>query len=177
MKRRNPPRPLAALVATGICAALLGACGGSSKLSSTRSSTRAATTPALNAPGELNPPTSGTDFALRDSRSTLVRLSQYRGKAVLLTFLYSHCPDVCPLIVSQLRNALLKLGTQASRVQVVAVSVDPGRDTSKADTSTAATMSLKGARLAFRSHLNLPQIRTLYLPVGHDHPPVASWRV
>ena len=60
------------------------------------------------------------------------RLSQYRGKAVLLTFIYSHCPDVCPLIVSQLRNSLLKLGTQASRVQIVAVSVDPDRDTPKA---------------------------------------------
>jgi len=43
----------------------------------------------------------------------------------LLTFIYSHCPDVCPLIVSQLRNSLLKLGTQSSRVQIVAVSVDP----------------------------------------------------
>ena len=123
---------LTALFAAGICAAALAACGGSSKPSSTRASTGAAATAALNAPGELTPPTPAADFALRDSRGQLVRLSQYRGKAVLLTFLYSHCPDVCPLIVSQLRNALLKLGARASQVQVVAVSVDPSRDTSKA---------------------------------------------
>ena len=127
---------------------MLGACGGSSKPSSTRSSTGAAAAAALNAPGELNPPTPAADFALRNSRGQLVRLSQYRGKAVLLTFLYSHCPDVCPLIVSQLRNALLKLGTKASRVQIVAVSVDPGRDTSKAVNSFLAARDITG-RMAF----------------------------
>src|SRR5207244_6643134 len=128
----------------GICAAALAACGGSSTHSSTRASTGAAKTAALNAPGELNPPTPAADFALRDSRGQVVRLSQYRGKAVLLTFLYSHCPDVCPLIVSQLRNALLKLGTQASRVQIVAVSVDPGRDTSKAVNAFLAARDMTG---------------------------------
>ena len=56
-------------------------------------------------------------------------LSQFRGKAVLLTFIYDHCPDVCPLIVSNLHNALVKLGPEASKVQIVAVSVDPKGDT------------------------------------------------
>jgi protein SCO1/2 len=85
----------------------------------------------LSAPGELQPPAPSPDFALRDSTGALVRLSQYRGKAVLLTFIYTHCPDVCPLIVAQLHNALLKLGPQASKVQIVAVSVDPKGDTPK----------------------------------------------
>ena len=68
-------------------------------------------------------------FALRDSEGRLVRLSQFRGKAVILTFIYDHCPDVCPLIVGNLHAALARLGTQASRVQFVAVSVDPRGDT------------------------------------------------
>ena len=58
-----------------------------------------------------------------------VRLSQYRGKAVLVTFLYTHCPDVCPLIASSLKIAETKLGSQAGKVQVIAVSVDPRGDT------------------------------------------------
>jgi protein SCO1 len=66
---------------------------------------------------------------LRNYLGRPVTLSQYRGKAVLVTFLYTSCPDVCPLIASNLRVALKLLGTQSSRVQVVAVSVDPRGDT------------------------------------------------
>lgn len=58
-----------------------------------------------------------------------MRLSQIKGKAVLLTFIYDHCPDLCPLIVSDLHTALLRLGPQASKLQIVAVSVDPKGDT------------------------------------------------
>ena len=59
-----------------------------------------------------------------------VNLASYRGKAVFVTFLYTHCPDVCPLIASQLHNALSRLGSKAGQVQLVAVSVDPRGDTS-----------------------------------------------
>ena len=48
---------------------------------------------------------------------------------MLLTFIYDHCPDVCPLIVANLHTALVKLGKQASKVQIIAVSVDPKGDT------------------------------------------------
>jgi len=46
---------------------------------------------------------------------------------VLLTFIYDHCPDTCPLIVGNLHNALFKLGPAASKLQIIAVSVDPMR--------------------------------------------------
>ena len=48
---------------------------------------------------------------------------------MLVTFLYTNCPDICPLIASNLRVALNMLGAQASKVQVIAVSVDPRGDT------------------------------------------------
>ena len=113
-------------------------------MTSTRATSAAGATAKLQAPGELNPPAPAADFVLRDSRGELVRLSQYRGKAVLLTFIYSHCPDVCPLIVSQLRNSLLKLGARSSRVQIVAVSVDPERDTPKAVNAFLAARGMTG---------------------------------
>jgi protein SCO1/2 len=81
----------------------------------------------LPAPAQLAAAT--PQFALRDSTGKLVRLSQFKGKAVLLTFIYDHCPDTCPLIVANLRNALLKLGPTAGRLQIIAVSVDPAGDT------------------------------------------------
>jgi protein SCO1/2 len=66
---------------------------------------------------------------LRNYLGQPVSLSEYRGKAVLVTFLYANCPDVCPLIASNLRVALNLLGRRASEAQVIAVSVDPRGDT------------------------------------------------
>jgi protein SCO1 len=66
--------------------------------------------------------------SLRNYQGQPVSLASYRGKVVFVTFLYTHCPDVCPLIASQLHNALGELGARASHVQLIAVSVDPHGD-------------------------------------------------
>jgi protein SCO1/2 len=78
----------------------------------------------LALPAEQAPP-----IHLRNYLGQPVTLSQYRGKAVLVTFLYANCPNICPLIASDLRVALNMLGRRASEVQVIAVSVDPRGDT------------------------------------------------
>jgi protein SCO1/2 len=58
-----------------------------------------------------------------------VSLASYRGKAVFVTFLYTHCPDACPLIAASLHAALGEMGPLSKRVQLIAVSVDPRGDT------------------------------------------------
>ena len=68
-------------------------------------------------------------FRLTDQFGKPVSLSQFRGKPVVLTFLYTHCPDVCPLIAEQLHRVMLDLGQDAQRVGVLAISVEPTRDT------------------------------------------------
>lgn len=70
------------------------------------------------------------DFVLTDHEGKRVRISDQRGKIVLLTFLYTQCPDICPLMADNLNAALLQLDP-ATRddVRVLAVSVDPERDT------------------------------------------------
>ena len=73
-----------------------------------------------------------------------VTLSQYRGKVVLVTFLYAHCPDVCPLIAANLHTTLEQLGPQASHVQLIAVSVDPRGDTAGAVTNFLKEHELTG---------------------------------
>jgi len=72
------------------------------------------------------------DFALHDQDGKLVRLSDQQGKYVLLTFLYTNCPDVCPLIATNLNTALRQVGAKRDDVRVLAVSVDPKGDTAKA---------------------------------------------
>ena len=68
-------------------------------------------------------------FRLTDQFGKPVSLAQFRGKPVVLTFLYTHCPDVCPLIAEQLHSVMLDLGQDAQRVGVLAISVEPMRDT------------------------------------------------
>ncbi|HEY7966012.1 MAG TPA: SCO family protein [Solirubrobacteraceae bacterium] len=61
-----------------------------------------------------------------------VNLRSFRGKAVLVTFIYTHCPDTCPLMVSHLHTALaLMTPSERAALQIIAVSVDPRGDTPK----------------------------------------------
>jgi protein SCO1 len=93
----------------------------------------------FDAAAVLEPPKAAPALALRNYLGQPVNIDSYRGKVVLVTFLYTTCPDVCPLITSDLRVALNELGpAKASKVQVIAVSVDPRVDTPK---SVAAFLS------------------------------------
>ncbi|MGO9489126.1 MAG: SCO family protein [Solirubrobacteraceae bacterium] len=78
----------------------------------------------LLSPVRAAPPLS----SLHNYQGQPISLADYRGKAVFVTFLYTHCPEVCPLIASQLHNAVTQLGPRASHVQLIAVSVDPRGD-------------------------------------------------
>jgi protein SCO1 len=78
----------------------------------------------------LDPAKPAPALALHSYLGEPVNISDYRGKAVLVTFLYTHCPDVCPLITSKLHTALVEMSVdERRRVQVIAVSVDPRGDT------------------------------------------------
>jgi protein SCO1 len=77
----------------------------------------------------LNPPERAAPLVLNNYTGQLVSLATMRGKAVFVTFVYTHCPDVCPLIVSNLASAERSLGAAARAVRILAVTVDPGRDT------------------------------------------------
>jgi len=69
------------------------------------------------------------DFKLADQSGKAVSLSDYRGKVVVLTFLYTHCPDECPLIASKLYTTSGLLGSAMNQTAFVAVSTDPDNDT------------------------------------------------
>lgn len=59
-------------------------------------------------------------------------LADFAGKVVVLTFGFTHCPDVCPTILADLAGVMKEIGPDAGRVQVLFVSVDPERDTADA---------------------------------------------
>ncbi|GAB3363457.1 SCO family protein [Giesbergeria sinuosa] len=68
------------------------------------------------------------DFALTDHQGQLRRLSDFRGKAVVVFFGYTQCPDVCPTSLQELAQAKALLGNDGERLQGIFISVDPERD-------------------------------------------------
>jgi protein SCO1/2 len=56
-------------------------------------------------------------------------MADYKGKAVVLFFGFTQCPDVCPTTLTEMEEALKLLGPKADKVQVIFVTVDPERDT------------------------------------------------
>lgn len=71
------------------------------------------------------------EFHLMDASGTPRSLSDFRNKVVVLFFGYTHCPQVCPTTLADLAQTMQKLGPDADKVQVLFVTLDPERDTSK----------------------------------------------
>ncbi|HVZ44549.1 MAG TPA: SCO family protein [Ramlibacter sp.] len=69
------------------------------------------------------------DFQLPDVDGRMRSLKDFSGKAVVLFFGYTQCPDVCPTTMAEIAQAKQLLGADGSRVQGVFVTVDPERDT------------------------------------------------
>jgi protein SCO1/2 len=69
------------------------------------------------------------DFRLTDATGKARSLSDFRGKVVVLFFGYTHCPEVCPTTLADLAQVIRLLGTDAEKVQVLFVTLDPERDT------------------------------------------------
>jgi protein SCO1/2 len=92
-------------------------------------------------------PSVAPDFTLRDQRGGAVRLSAERGKVVMITFLYTHCPDLCPLTAAHIDAALRRLGPRRNGVVALAVTIDP-----KGDTRSAVRAYVRSHRLPAEFH-------------------------
>ena len=71
----------------------------------------------------------GGELRLTDHDGRERTLADFRGKVVVVFFGFTHCPDVCPTALAKVAKAVKLLGSEASRVQVLFVTVDPQRDT------------------------------------------------
>jgi protein SCO1/2 len=84
-------------------------------------------------PGFKNTDVTGADcckdFRLTDHNGKVRTLADFRGKAVVMFFGYTQCPDVCPTTMSEMKAVLQQLGADAARVQMLFVTLDPERDT------------------------------------------------
>ncbi|MEI5998906.1 SCO family protein [Paraburkholderia bengalensis] len=72
------------------------------------------------------------DFTLTGDDGRPVTAQSLKGRASLVYFGYTHCPDVCPETMGRLMQVIGKLGPDAQNVRILFISVDPARDTPKA---------------------------------------------
>ncbi|WP_295854224.1 SCO family protein [uncultured Xylophilus sp.] len=70
-----------------------------------------------------------SNFRLPDSTGRIRQLSDFRGRAVLMFFGFTQCPDVCPTALARAAEVRRLLGQQADELQVIFVTLDPERDT------------------------------------------------
>jgi protein SCO1/2 len=99
----------------------------------------------FEASGVLTPVSPAPPLALRNYLGQSINIDSYKGKVVLVTFLYTHCPDVCPLITSNLRVMQnLMPASVRSKVAIIAVSVDPRGDTPAAVAAFLARHEMTG---------------------------------
>lgn len=79
--------------------------------------------------GSVDPRVEAPAFDLKSQDGRMVRVEDFRGKVVMVSFLFTRCPDICPVIMQKLRHTQGKLGPKAKDTAIVVISVDPKGDT------------------------------------------------
>ena len=68
-------------------------------------------------------------FTLTDTNGRTVSDTDLRGRWLLVVFGYTSCPDICPMTLGSIATVLSQLGSAATRVEPLFITVDPARDT------------------------------------------------
>jgi protein SCO1 len=111
----------------------------------------------------VDPPARAPNFTLEDQFGHAVTVAQQRGHWLVVTFLYTHCPDVCPLIAAHLNRAIGTAAGRRAKLHVIAVSVDPARDTLSAVRHYVVTHRLVSSfRWAIGSRAQLSRVWHAY---------------
>lgn len=76
----------------------------------------------------LQHPIAAADFTLTDQHDATFHMADTKGKVVLMTFLYTHCTDICPFEAIKVKDVYSLLGSEAAKVAFVTVTTDPKRD-------------------------------------------------
>ncbi len=80
---------------------------------------------------DINPPIAVNEFVLIDDKGEYVAMSQFEGQVVVVAFLFTRCPDICPVVSANLAFIAQELGDlHGTSVQIITVTVDPWTDNS-----------------------------------------------
>ena len=125
--------------------------------------------------GVFSPARLAPDFSLRGSDGSELTLSHYRGKVVALAFGYTSCTAVCPITLGVLAAARRKLDAAGDQVQIIYVTVDPGRDNAERmrkflqgfDTSFVGGTGTEQQLAAVRADYGITVSKKIPIPGGY----------
>ena len=151
-------RPLIAFLALVFCSATISAAGDTNLIA-----------------GVFSPARLAPDFSLRGSDGSELTLSHYRGKVVALAFGYTSCTVVCPITLGVLAAARRKLDAAGDQVQIIYVTVDPGRDNAERmrkflqgfDTSFVGGTGTEQQLAAVRADYGITVSKKIPIPGGY----------
>ena len=91
------------------------------------------------------------DFTLQDAAGRSVSLADFRGKVVVLHFIYTNCPDVCPLHTERIAEiqAMVNQSPMKQLVEFVTITTDPSRDRGEVLTKYGRAHGLDPANWVF----------------------------
>ena len=109
--------------------------------------------------------TPAPNFQLIDQHGKMISLSQFKGMPVVLTFFYTHCVTLCPLIAQKIYVSLNELGPKAQQIAIIAISADPKGDTP----SSVLAFSKEHGLEDYANWHYLMGSRTQLAPIWHDY--------
>jgi protein SCO1/2 len=114
----------------------------------------------------IEPPQPMPDFTLTNQNGEAISLSSLSGKPVLLTFGFTHCPDVCPITLGEMRAINRSLDNRSDDIHYVFITVDGGRDTPEVLTNYFTTLRLEDFMIGMTGTES--EIRDMGIPYGLD---------
>lgn len=121
--------------AAGVLGVFLVSCGGGNKVQ-----------PVAGLSGTvIEQPSKAADFKLTDQHGASFHMADTRGKVVLMSFIYTHCTDICPFEAVKVKAAHDLLGADADKVALVTVTTDPKRDTPEVMAAYSKALGLNDA--------------------------------
>lgn len=112
----------------------------------------------------VEPPLPVPDFTLTDTNSDALSLSDLTTQPTLITFGFTHCPDICPLTLGEMRNIHTYLEDMSNDINYVFVSVDGERDTPQVLATYLTTLRVDDFVIGLTG--NEADIREMGMPYG-----------
>ena len=116
---------------------------------------------------DINPPVPADDFVLVDENGDYYSLYQLQGKVIVVAFLFTRCPDICPIVSANLDFVSEELGDKfGSEVAILSITVDPWADNSSVLSAYSEQRGLDWPHLTTSDPSDLSELEEVWRNFG-----------
>ena len=116
---------------------------------------------------DIDPSVPADDFVLVDENGDYYSLYQLQGKVIVIAFLFTRCPDICPIVSANLDFVSEELGEKFdSEVAILSITVDPWADNSSVLSAYAEQRGLNWPHLTVSDSSDLTELEDVWRNFG-----------